>query len=136
MRIPIILAGLILSVCYSCSPRVTQNHAIVRDSLAVKTEIRDRVIQRVDTVRDVQNNTIVIRGDTMIVYRDRVRDRFSRKTDTLLVQRTDTCYLTKTQKVLETRTVARTRWWQWLLMLAGGVLTAFGAFKVLRKLKK
>lgn len=53
---------------------------------SVRTEERDRVTQSVDTVID--NRFVYIRGDTLLIYRDRWHTRQRR--DTLLVATHDT----------------------------------------------
>lgn len=53
---------------------------------SVRTEVHDRVTQSVDTVID--NRLVYIRGDTLLIYRDRWHTR--QRLDTLLVATHDT----------------------------------------------
>ena len=113
-----------------CSPRVS--HVPVE---SVRTEWRDRDVERVvaDTVRDTR--VVWIKGDTMVDIRREERLRRVEIHDTCIVERTDT--------IRETREVERqlTRWQQAKMDFGGAAIWAtvlavcYLLFRIIRKIK-
>jgi hypothetical protein len=75
----------IVTACFMCSCSRTTYVPVE----TVKTQYQDHEVERVvtDTVHD--NNFVYIKGDSVIVYRDRVRIKYVAVHDTTTVIRTD-----------------------------------------------
>ena len=126
-RLLLMAAGVALT---ACSPRV--RHVPVE---SVRTEWRDRDVERVtaDTVRDTR--LVWIKGDTVVDIRREERLRRVEIHDTCIVERTDT--------IRETREVARplTRWQQAKMDFGGAAIGAatlavcYLLFRIIRKIK-
>lgn len=126
-RLLLMAAGVALT---ACSPRV--RHVPVE---SVRTEWRDRDVERVvaDTVRDTR--VVWIKGDTMVDIRREERLRRVEIHDTCIVERTDT--------IRETREVERqlTRWQQAKMDFGGAAIGAtvlavcYLLFRIIRKIK-
>lgn len=126
-RLLLMAAGVALT---ACSPRV--RHVPVE---SVRTEWRDRDVERVtaDTVRDTR--VVWIKGDTVVDIRREERLRRVEIHDTCIVERTDT--------IRETHEVARplTRWQQAKMDFGGAAIGAtvlavcYLLFRIIRKIK-
>lgn len=129
-RLLLMAAGVVLT---ACSPRV--RHVPVE---SVRTEWRDRDVERVtaDTVRDTR--LVWIKGDTVVDIRREERLRRVEIHDTCIVERTDTIRETR-----ETREVARplTRWQQAKMDFGGAAIGAtvlavcYLLFRIICKIK-
>ena len=95
----------------------------------VKIEYRDRT--SIDTL--IQNDSIIIkeRGDTIFLEKYKYLYRTKEVRDTINV--TDT--ITKVQTVEVVKEVNKFHNWQIILMVLGGVATAFGLYKLIRLIK-
>lgn len=95
----------------------------------VKIEYRDRT--SIDTL--IQNDSIIIkeRGDTIFLEKYKYLYRTKEVRDTINV--TDT--ITKVQTVEVVKEVNKIHNWQIILMVLGGVATAFGLYKLIRLIK-
>lgn len=129
MRRLLLMAAAVVALA-GCSPRV--RHVPVE---SVRTEWRDRDVERVvaDTVRDTR--VVWIKGDTMVDIRREERLRRVEIHDTCIVERTDT--------IRETREVERqlTRWQQAKMDFGGAAIWAtvlavcYLLFRIIRKIK-
>lgn len=133
--IPALVVALFLIMLPGCT-RTTSKTITKADTIqSVKTEYRDRIVERVDTFKDIQNNFVYIKGDTMVIYRDRWRDRYKDRTDTLYINKVDTCYLAKwnTAKEVQIKEVKVIKWWEWLIVIG---LSLFNVWYILRNIRK
>jgi len=129
MRRLLLMAAAVVALA-GCSPRV--RHVPVE---SVRTEWRDRDVDRVvaDTVRDTR--VVWIKGDTVVDIRREERLRRVEIHDTCIVERTDT--------IRETREVERqlTRWQQAKMDFGGAAIGAtvlavcYLLFRIIRKIK-
>lgn len=124
--VPLLVVIAFLILLPGCSRKTTQVFT-QNDSVAVRTEYRDRLIQQVDTFKDIQNNYVFVKGDTMVIYRDRYRDRFRDRVDTCFIELTDTCYIDRINTEIRTKEVKVIKWWEWLILgiLAINIYFAF-----------
>lgn len=129
MRRLLLMAAAVVALA-GCSPRV--RHVPVE---SVRTEWRDRDVERVvaDTVRDTR--VVWIKGDTVVDIRREERLRRVEIHDTCIVERTDT--------IRETHEVERqlTRWQQAKMDFGGAAIGAtvlavcYLLFRIIRKIK-
>lgn len=129
MRRLLLMAAAVVALA-GCSPRV--RHVPVE---SVRTEWRDRDVERVtaDTVRDTR--VVWIKGDTVVDIRREERLRRVEIHDTCIVERTDT--------IRETHEVERqlTRWQQAKMDFGGAAMGAtvlavcYLLFMIIRKIK-
>lgn len=121
----IIVAILVAVLFYGCT--TTKYIEVPVDR--VKIEYRDRT--SIDTL--IQNDSIIIkeRGDTVFLEKYKYLYRTKEVRDTINV--TDT--ITKVQTVEVVKEVNRVHNWQIILMVLGGVATAFGLYKLIRLIK-
>ena len=123
-KIPLYIIGafvlfLLVSALSGCRTKSETEYVAVHDTLRVVKTDTVRLLSHeksTDTVR-VETEKVVtlsVSGDTMKVVeaRDRWRDRWHSKTDTIYKSKTDTVYQTKEAEKEKTTVVTKRAWWE------------------------
>lgn len=96
--------AVLLSLCFlhSCSPRIVEHISYQRDTTYIKEVQVDSVYKR---------DSVYVRekGDTIYIYKEKVRDRYKLLRDTIRVVRVDSVAV---ERINEVQVAAPLSWWQ------------------------
>lgn len=96
--------AVLLSLCFlhSCSPRIVEHISYQRDTTYIKEVQVDSVYKR---------DSVYVRekGDTIYIYKEKVRDRYKLLRDTIRVVRVDSVAV---ERIKEVQVAAPLSWWQ------------------------
>ena len=119
----------IVLVTILCSCRSTKYIEIPVEVEKIKTEYI--VDHRVDSIYEKDSINIYSKSDTIFIYKERVRNKFFYKTDTVI--KTDSIpYLVET-KTVTTKEVNVLKWYQKILMYLGIFALGIGVLLLYKK---